>query len=470
MWLASDQHGVIGSYCGVKSPVVTEIEFCLLGSVRVRHRGVVVPLSPGKQRTVLATLLLNVGRVVSLDELAEVLWAASPPSSARVTLQNYVMRLRKALGGAGSRIRTQPGGYVIKADVSELDVSRFQAHLDAACAAAGERSWKTAAAEARAGLALWRGEPLADVKSELLAVRDAPRLAGLRLRALEIRLDADLHLGRDAEVITELQHLAGCHPLREQLHGMLMLALYRDGRQAEALAAYQHVRDVLVEELGIEPGTHLRDLHQRMLAADPALAITEPARHAQAEPQRVIPRELSPAVPGFTGPAAELQALTQMLEDVVGRAGTVVISAIGGTAGVGKTALAVHWAHQAADRFPDGQLYVNLRGNDPGPALSAAEALAGFLRALGVPGQDIPAGEDERAARYRSLLAGKQVLVVLDNAGSAGQVRPLLPATPSCAVVVTSRDALAGLVARDDGARLDPTCSRWKRRSRCCGR
>jgi tetratricopeptide (TPR) repeat protein/transcriptional regulator with XRE-family HTH domain len=228
------------------------------------------------------------------------------------------------------------------------------------------------------------------------------------------------------------------------------------GRQAEALAAYQRARDVLVTELGVEPGPGLRDLHQQILSADPALAVTEPAQHAKGEPQRAVPRELPPAVPGFTGRSAELAALTRLVDqsgEQVPEA--VVISAIGGTAGVGKTALAVHWAHQVAGRFPDGQLYVNLRGHDPGRPVPAADALAGFLRSLGVPGPDIPPEADQRAARYRSLLAGKQVLIVLDNAGSADQVRPLLPGTPACTVLVTSRDALAGLRALDGAARLD---------------
>jgi tetratricopeptide (TPR) repeat protein len=197
-------------------------------------------------------------------------------------------------------------------------------------------------------------------------------------------------------------------------------------------------------------------LHQRILAADPALAVTETARPTEGEPQRVIPQELPSAVPSFTGRSAELQALARILDEAgSGTPGTVVISAIGGTAGVGKTALAVHWAHQAADRFPDGQLYVDLRGYDPDQPVPATDALAGLLRSLGVPGQDIPAEEDQRAARYRSLLAGSQMLVVLDNAGSADQVRPLLPGTPACTVLVTSRDALAGLVARDGATRLD---------------
>ena len=283
-----------------------------------------------------------------------------------------------------------------------------------------------------------------------------PHLDQLRGQALEWRIEGDLHDGHHEQLIPELRDLTARHPLREHFHGQLMLALYRSGRQAEALAAYQGARDALVGELGAEPGSGLRDLHERMLSGDPALAVTGQARPAEAWPTRAMPRELPPAVHGFTGRSAELKALTGLLDRPGGQApGTVVISAIGGTAGVGKTALAVHWAHQQAGRFPDGQLYVNLRGYDPGPPVPPADALAAFLRSLGVSGPDVPPDEDERAARYRSLLAGKRMLVILDNARSAEQVRPLLPGSPTCTVVVTSRDALAGLVARDGAARLD---------------
>src|SRR6266566_3844974 len=234
-------------------------EFFLLGPLLVRRGGVTLPVTAGKQRAVLAALLLSADRAVSLDELTEVLWGAAPPPSARVSVQNHVMRLRKALG-AGAQIRTQPHGYEIRVGDSELDVSRFEAYLAAARAAARDGSWDAAAEQARAGLALWRGEPLADVESDLLATRDIPRLAELRLQAVEVRLDADLRLGRHAEVITEVQRLAAAHPLRERLHGLLMRALYRDGRQAEALAAYARARQILVDELGTEPGAGLRDL------------------------------------------------------------------------------------------------------------------------------------------------------------------------------------------------------------------
>ncbi len=433
-----------------------ELEFLLLGPLVVRSDSTALAPS-GKQRTVLAALLLNADRVVSVDELIEILWGDSPPPSARVTVQNHVMRLRKTLGRvAGSRLSTQPPGYRIRVNAGELDVSRFETHLNAARAAARGSEWDAAAAQARAALALWRGQPLEDVHSELLASRQAPRLGELRMQAVETRIAADLHRGRHAEVIAELRQLVSADPLRENLHELLILALYRDGRRGDALAAYRQARRVLVDELGTEPGSRLRELHRQVLAADPALEVTSPVFGAVNGSQLMFPRQLPRAVSNFTGRAAELAALTRLLEQS-GRdvPATMVISAIGGTAGVGKTALAVQWAHQVADQFPDGQLYVNLRGYDPDQPVTAADALAGFLSALGVDGQNLPADEAERAAQYRSLLAGKRVLIVLDNASDVGQVRPLLPATPGSTVVVTSRDSLAGLVARDGANRLE---------------
>ena len=440
--------------------MATGMEFGLLGPLVVRCGGAEVPVSPGKQRAVLAALLLNSGRVVSLDELAETLWGPDPPPSARVTIQNYVMRLRKALGEAGSsRITTLRSGYAIRAEAGELDVTRFEDLLSAATSAAREGRWQDAAERARSAVSLWRGDPLADVGSEFLTDREIPRLAEMRLQALETRNDADLHLGRHTEVITGLRRLAACHPLRERLHAQLMLALYRDGRQAEALAVYQRARQVLIGELGTEPGPGLRELHRQVLAGDPALAVQRAVPRAAPPGARPAlswpPRELPAGVPHFTGRADMLAALTEMLDRSRPEcSGTVVISAINGTAGVGKTALAVHWAHQVAERFPDGQLYVNLRGYDPsGAPLPPAEAIRGFLDALGVPAADVPAVPQAQAGLYRSLMAGQRMLILLDNARDAAQVRPLLPGSAGCLVLVTSRSQLTGLAAAD-GARL----------------
>jgi len=228
-----------------------------------------------------------------------------------VSVQNHVMRLRKGLAVAGqARISTQPGGYLIRVDAGELDVSRFEAMLGAARVAARDGSWQVAAARAGAALALWRGEPLADAGSEVLALREVPRLAEMRLQALEARIEADLQLAHHAEVIGELRQLAGVHPLREHLHALLMLALYRDGRRAEALAAYQDARRVLVEELGTEPGTGLRELQQRILTADPGLAAAERGRLAAGSREPVVPHQLPGTVRHFTGRAGELTALT----------------------------------------------------------------------------------------------------------------------------------------------------------------
>jgi DNA-binding SARP family transcriptional activator/Flp pilus assembly protein TadD len=469
----------------VTVPVTAAMEFCLLGPLAVRCGGVAVPVAAGKQRAVLAALLLDAGRVVPVDELAEALWGPEPPASARVTVQNYVMRLRKALGGAGrDLISTQPGGYLISAQPGELDVARFAALVGAARSAARSGQWDAAAARSGEALALWRGEPLSDIGSAALAQREVPRLAELRLQALEVRIEADLQDGRAAEAIAEARALAAAHPLRERLHALLMLALCRDGRPGEALAAYQRARGILVAELGAEPGAALRDLHRKVLAADlggdragSRPGWPPPGETGRPEPQArgsrpglagraadggtaaaapAVPRQLPGAVPHFAGRTAELAALTALLDQARDRpAETVIISAIGGTAGVGKTALAIRWAHQVADRFPDGQLYVNLRGYDPDQPVPAGAALAGFLSALGVAGPDIPAEADERAAVFRSLLAGRRMLVVLDNAREVEQVRLLLPGSPDCMVLVTSRDSLAGLVARHGATRLE---------------
>ena len=428
--------------------------FGLLGPLLVARSGAVSTIPAGMQRALLAALLLNANRAVSAEELAWVLWGADPPASARVTVQNYVRRLRSVLHADGdARIVTVAGGYLIRVDVGELDVSQFEAAHDRARDAARHGAWDLAAAELREALALWRGEPLADVPSERLVLQHVPRLAELRMQAIELRVEADLHLGLHGQVIPELLRLADAHPLREWLAVLLMLALYRDGRQSEALAAYLRTRRVLMEELGIEPGPALRQLQQQILAADPAL--TAPASLAVPQPaaRHVVPRELPAPVHHFTGRSAELAELSDLAAG--GGVRALVISAISGTAGVGKTALAVQWAHQLAGRFPDGQLYLNLRGYDLGEPVAAADALAGLLRALGVQGTDIPDGVEDRSRLYRSMLAGRRMLVLLDNARGSEQVRPLLPGDPGCVAVVTSRDTLSGLVATDGARRLD---------------
>ncbi len=429
----------------------------ILGPLAVHDGETQIDVPRGRLRVLLAALLVHAGAPVAADALAEVVWDGSPPSGAAVTLRSHVVRLRRVLGPrVGARLVTRYPGYLLQAGEDEVDALRFRRLTQDGGTALRGGDWARADRLLGEALNLWRGVALADVASESLRQDEGQDLEAMRLQAEEWRADAALHLGRHAELVPRLQSLATQHPLRERFHAQLTLALYRCDRQAEALAAYHRARDVLVEQLGVEPGPGLQELHQRILSADPALTVTGPPGLTEREPQPEVPRELPPTVRGFTGRAAELRALTGLLDRPGEQApGTVVISAIGGTAGVGKTALAVHWAHQAAGRFPDGQLYVNLRGYDPDQPVSPADALAGFLRSMGVPSQDIPPEPGQRAARYRSLLAGKRMLVVLDNAGSADQIRALLPGTPACTVVVTSRDALAGLVARDGAARLD---------------
>jgi DNA-binding SARP family transcriptional activator len=262
-----------GSYPGVAGLNTVQMEFCLLGPLVVRRAGVDVLVVGGKQRAVLAALLLNAGRVVPVEELTETLWGSQPPSSAQAGVRNHVKRLRHVLGTPDrERISTGQRGYMISLQAGELDVSRFEDMLSSARVAAKAGLWERAADLARQSLSLWRGEPLAVVGSELLAVREAPRLAEIRLQALELRIEADLRLGRHADAIAELRRLTSAHPLREHLHGQLMLALHQSGRQAEALAAYQDARRVLLDELGTEPGTALHGLHQQILTGDPALA------------------------------------------------------------------------------------------------------------------------------------------------------------------------------------------------------
>ena len=429
------------------------MEFGLLGPLVVRAGGSPVVVSAGKQRVLLAALLLRANQVVPAAELAGFVWEGSPPGTARVTLQNYVKRLRQALGPAGyERIVTRPAGYLIQVGPGELDVTRFTRLAGAGRAAGRAGSWKRAAALLGEALGLWRGEPLADVPSAALRRAEVPRLAELRL-------------GRHAELAGELQGLVAAEPLRERLAELLMLALYRSGQQAAALAVYRAARRALVEQVGIEPGPGLREMNQKILLSDPALELLPAATrghgraaasaaggNARAAANAVRPSLLPSAVPDFTGRAAELAALSA----VPGQPGRpVVITAIGGTAGVGKTALAVHWARQAASRFPDGQLYVNLRGFGPAEPLHPAQALGAFLDALGVPPAQIPASLDGRHALYRSLLRSKKILILLDNARDPAQVRPLLPGTADGQVLITSRNELASLAVTDGAAQIN---------------
>jgi DNA-binding SARP family transcriptional activator len=442
------------------------MEFGVLGPVEVWADGQPVDAGHARQRAVLAVLLLGLGRAVPLEALIDRVWGEDRPRSVRNVAYGYVTRLKALISGAqdpGITLSRRAGGYLLLAGPDLVDACRFR-RLVAEASAAGDDV--RAAAALGEAVALWRGTALAGLDSPWLnamrATLELERTAAV-LDLNEIRL----RRGEHAALAGELTAQAEGSPADERLVGQLMLALYRSGQQAEALRWFEQTRHHLAGELGADPGPQLAALHQQILRADPSLTDMPippiPASRPAAPAASIgpagayagpVPRELPADVPAFTGRTAELAEL-----DRLGARGepvtAAVISAVAGTGGVGKTALAIHWAHRAADRFPDGQLHVNLRGYDPDRPMTAADALAGFLRTLGVPGPDIPPGQDQRAARYRSLVSGKRMLVLLDNASHAEQVRPLLPGTPGCAVLVTSRDALAGLVARDGAARLD---------------
>lgn len=344
-------------------------------------------------------------------------------------------------------------GYRLDADPGAIDTAWFRHSVEAArCPDDAE----SAIGLLDATLALWRGPALADAADTLRAAQLRSGLDEERLAAMEDRADALLRGGRPQEAVVQLPGLVADYPLAE----LLMLVLYRCGRQAEALATFRDTRRRLVAELGIEPGPQLQQLHREILAGDVTGPVADPGRVTAStvvsRRSRTVPRQLPAATRYFTARDAELATLTGLLEETVGEPGGVVIGLVSGMAGVGKTALVVHWSHQVAGHFPDGQLYVNLRGFDPsGTRMAPAEAVRLFLPALGVPPKELPASTEAQLGLYRSLTADRRMLVVLDNARDERQVRPLLPASPASLVVVTSRHLLTGLIT-SMGASLVP--------------
>lgn len=451
--------------CPANEPGQPHLGFAVLSGLAVRHGDTWLPPPAPKPRAVLAALLLRPNEVVSAGGLAETLWASEPPPTAAAALQNHVMRLRRQLGRcAGARIRTVPPGY--RADVcdGELDLQRFTGLRDSGRACALRGAWTQASGELGEALKLFgHGPVLAEVDAPGLALTEVPRLAELRLQTLEWRIDAELFLGRHEEIIAELRQITSGHPFRERFHEQLMLALFRSGRQAEALAAYRAARQCITDELGLEPGRALQQLHQQIIAADPALydragppLWADPAGRAPRRPagaaaaSRVA--QLPADVADFTGRAGQGADLAEWITQPGARPGHLRIAAVTGPGGVGKTALVIHVAHGVSEQFPDGQLHADLRGGDAYPA-DSGEILARFLRDLGAERPGIPGGpgaDEELEGAYRSLLSGRRMLIVLDNARDDRQVRPLLPGTADCAVLVTSRARLAGL----DGARV----------------
>jgi DNA-binding SARP family transcriptional activator/tetratricopeptide (TPR) repeat protein len=447
---------------GESNEGMSDVSFAVLGPVRAWRGETELDLGAPQQRAVLAVLLLAEGRQVSTGTLVDALWGPEPPKAAVGTVRTYVSRLRHRLasaaaGGAQQIIESAGDGYVLHARPAAVDLDLFRQWTAQAGESRNAGDLAQAAVFLRDALALWKGAPLAGLPGEYAESQRA-RLTELQVAATEERLALDIDLGAHVAAVAELQTLLAAHPLREPLSELLMLALYRAGRQADALAVFGAARRMLNEELGIDPGPALQNMQQRILRTDEGLiaAVAPPpsaARPSPASPAAPLPRPgarpalLPPDLPAFTGRRAELAELSSPLRRGALRSPAVLVGTIDGMAGIGKTALAVHWAHQVAGEFPDGQLYVNLRGFDPsGAQMAPDEALRGFLDALGVPAQRVPHGLEAQAGLYRSLLRGRRVLVLLDNARDVGQVRPLLPASPGCLVIVTSRHQLTGLI------------------------
>ncbi|MGW4703714.1 AfsR/SARP family transcriptional regulator [Streptomyces sp. NPDC004285] len=412
------------------------LRFGVLGPVRAWRDGEPVPTGSPQQRALLAALLLRGGRTATAHELIDALWGEEPPSQALAAVRTYASRLRKALDP--KVLVSESGGYALR--TTALDVTAAQelaAEADRLRSAGDRAAARERLAEA---LDLWDGEVLASVPGPY-AETQRTRLEEWRLTLLETRLDIDLEVGAHAEAVSELTALTAAHPLRERLRELLMLALYRSGRQAEALAVYADTRRLLADELGVDPTPELSRLQQRILQADAELArpVEEPAPTAAPVAR---PAQLPATVPDFTGRAAFVRELGARLATAEGH--VMAVSALAGIGGVGKTTLAVHVAHEARPHFPDGQLYVDLQGAGNGAA-APETVLGSFLRALGTADSAIPDSLDDRAALYRSTLDGRRVLVLLDNARDAAQIRPLLPGTAGCAALVTSRIRMVDL-------------------------
>ncbi|WP_203914247.1 AfsR/SARP family transcriptional regulator [Rhizocola hellebori] len=421
------------------------MEIRILGPVELHANGRPVPLGARRQRFVLGVLALEVNHLVQLDQLVALTWPGDAPRTAVHAIQVIISGLRGVLAGAGEgddgiQIATRGTGYLLRADPDCIDASRFLKLLGQAHAT-GEAQRRVPILDEALGL--WSGSALSGAAPAEVLDRLCHRLETARVSAERDLIEARLAIGEHVQVTPQLERLSRELPFDEQIHQQLMLALYRAGRQADALAVYRRLRHALGSELGIDPSQPLRELESAILRQELSLSPAPDSPPPSAAP---TPAQLPPALPAFAGRRGALATLDRLAAGQV-NAAVVVIS---GTAGIGKTTLAAQWAHRVAARFPDGQLYVNLRGfGASGTALGPGVALAGFLEALAVPPERIPAGIEAQTAMYRSLVAGKRILVLLDNARDAEQVRPLLPGEAACLTVVTSRNRMAPLVATE---------------------
>jgi len=413
--------------------------FRILGPVEAWTGREWATISAAKQRSVLAALLLRPGALVPTDALIDEVWPSGPPAKAANLVSVYVHHLRRLIGDSGAQVLvTRPPGYLVVLGPGDLDADRF-----VALAADGRQALASGAPDRAVellteALGLWRGGALADVPVTPLVAAEADRLRESWTEATELRAEANLARGRYAEVVPEVRRLLADHQLRERLWLLLMRALCGAGRQAEALEVYEQARTTISEELGVDPGTELRQLHLQILSADSEQAVISLAIPAPVPPPPPLPAQLPADISDFTGRSGQVARLCELLAGADGDARTAVrVVLVVGSGGLGKTTLAVHTAHLLAGKFPDGQLYANLHGATQ-PA-DPAEVLARFLRDLGADAASIPPGAEERAAQFRTRLAGRRVLIVLDDARGTEQVRPLLPGSASCAVLITAR-------------------------------
>ncbi|MFD1544568.1 AfsR/SARP family transcriptional regulator [Nonomuraea guangzhouensis] len=412
----------------------TELRFALLGAVRAWRGDTELDLGSPQQRAVLAFLLLREGDMASAEEIVDALWGERAPGSALAVVRTYICRLRRVMSPTevdDQVIRSLGGGYAIAAGTVFVDWDAFRRQVREAQAMRVRGRLAEAVDLLRDALRLWQGTPLGGARGDYIE-QERTRLVNHRVAALEEQLALALDLGLHAEVSEELAAAVAAAPMRERLRELRMIALYRSGRQAEALSAYDEVRQLLATELGIDPGAGLRDVYVRILRADPELAAPAP-QPAPALATERPPAQVPALPPGFVGRDVELAGI----QDALRPAGWTPVVAITGLGGVGKTALAIRAAHAMRDRFPDGQVYADL-GAAGGRPVAPAAVLGSFLRAFGVPEQRLPGGLAERAALWRTVLADRRVLILLDDASDADQVRHLLPAAPGCAAIVTT--------------------------------
>lgn len=429
------------------------LEYRLLGPVEVRRDGEAVDIGGGLTPLVLTALLASVNECVPFRTLTDLVWGSDAPRQSRASIYNRVSRLRRALGTAA--VETLPGGYRLRAEPEQIDALRFRKLVaEARDAAGGHGTDGTGRAFALLGeaLALWRGPALGDLGATTGCAAMARGWHEEHLAAWELRATCGLDLGRHAELVGELAAVVAAHPVDEGLIGPYMVALNRTGRQAEALRRYERLRKELGAELGVDPCAKLQQTYLDILRGEPARAAASVATAPVGA--RTPVRRLPPAGPRLHGRARDMAVLDAWLAAATAEADHAALAVLVGPAGVGTSALAVAWARRAADRFPDGVLHLDLCGYGPRPALSPATALERLLRALPAAPPRLPLDVEERALLLRTALAERRMLLVLDNAAAAEQVRPLLPA-PGCPTLVTSRDQLRGLVVRDGARRLD---------------